>query len=141
MKNVIALLMIVLTLVSSTHITMELHFCNGNLKSVDFITVSDSSCCGGQKQQESAQSIDIIQGVPCCENTHLEKVSDSYSISEQINLIKSDSDFPPILLIYSSQQLLDVEDAEQICLGSYFLSDHINKSGFDLLISIRTLIV
>ena len=141
MKNVIAILMIVLTLISSTHITMALHFCSGDLKSVDFIAVSDSSCCGEQKQHESAQSIETIQGVPCCEDSHLEKVSDSYSISEQIYSIKNDSDFPPISLIYSLQQLLDLDDGEQICLSNYYLSDYINKSGFDLLISIRTLII
>lgn len=141
MKNVIAILMIVLTLVSSTHITMALHFCNGDLQSVDLITLGDSSCCGEHKKEGSVQRIVTIQGVPCCENTHLEMDSDSYSISEQINSIKNDSDFPPISLIYSSQQLFDLEDEERNSLGNHFHSDHINKSGFDLLISISTLII
>jgi hypothetical protein len=87
-KKIAAILLLSVTLLASSHATLIMHFCSGNLNSLalaGFFATPDLCCCS-ENEVECADNEDVIGSMSCCANHFFSVNTDDYTVQQQLLL-------------------------------------------------------
>lgn len=110
MKKAISILLVIVFLFSSSGFSINTHYCNGKIKSIN-ISFSDNhkSCCGKKKMDKD-----------CCKNkTEIVKINDNY-IPAQI-IVTSSTDFAYFALAFIRTFNLSITKNVAVETNLYYL--------------------